>query len=237
MVSIKKQLPDNWKLCDSAEQLAQQLAQAILTLADKAIMNHGAFHFITAGGTTPNRCYEILSQAQADWDKWHIYLGDERVLPFVNAERNSQALLEHWLNNNDIPAKQVHFINTEAGMKKSAQAYANLIEGVESFDLCLLGMGEDGHTASLFPQHENFDSVIAYGEKQLVISESCSPKPPSERVSLNYSAFEKCAMLFKVISGASKRDAVAQVLEGRSTLPIAKAKGVETFYWLSKEAL
>lgn len=236
MAKTKVALPNNWHLFKDAEVLAQNLTNTILEIAQTAIDSKGSFHFITAGGTTPNRCYQLLSNADADWKKWHIYLGDERVLPFVNSDRNSQALLTHWLSNNDIPAKQVHFINTEAGLEKSAKAYAEIIEGMELFDLCLLGMGEDGHTASLFPRHDGSDSVVVYGEQGLIVSESDSPKPPANRVSLNYSAFSKCKTVFKVITGQSKKEAVTAVLEGAS-LPIDKAQGLDNQYWISQDVL
>lgn len=229
-------LPKDWHVYEDAELLAQALTQQILTEAENAIKKTGAFHFITAGGSTPNRCYELLSAAQADWQNWHIYMGDERVLPFLNAERNSQALLNHWLSNNDIPVKQIHFINTEAGLQKSAEYYAELIESVASFDLCLLGMGEDGHTASLFPGHETGESVSVIGEQKLVITETNSPKPPAQRVSLNYSAFTKVNTVIKVVTGASKVEAIQQWLEGEP-LPIAKVSGQTTSIWVSKDAL
>ena len=154
MQSKAENLPDNWQVFEDAEQLAQTLTATILETAESSIKKKGSFHFITAGGTTPNRCYDLLSDADADWSKWHIYMGDGRVLPFTHPERNSQALLIHWLKHNDVPVKQINFMNTEAGIEKSAKAYAKLIAGIDTFDLCLLGMGEDGHTASLFPGHE-----------------------------------------------------------------------------------
>ncbi len=235
------ELPINWQVFEDAEALAQSLTQDILAAASKAIKASGAFHFVTAGGTTPNRCYQLLSQADADWHNWHIYMGDERVLPFVNPERNSQALLQHWLSNNDIPVKQIHFINTEAGIEKSAKDYAKIIDAVEAFDFCLLGMGEDGHTASLFPGHEQTDSVKTPNGQALetasVIMEFDSPKPPAERVSLNYGVFKKCRKLVKVITGASKQDAIKTWLEQPTLLPISRCEGHETSVYISADSL
>lgn len=235
-MSKKTKLPKHWHEFSNAEVLAQELTKKILKLAEKAIDKRGAFHFITAGGTTPNRCYQLLSEANADWKNWHIYMGDERVLPFLNPDRNSQALLQHWLNHNDIPVKQVHFINTEAGIEKSAETYADIIESIERFDLALLGMGEDGHTASLFPEHEFADSVKLIGDEGLVIMEFDSPKPPSERVSLNYSAFSKVKRVCKVITGESKAPVVKAWLSGED-FPIAKVSGKHDEVWLSSDSL
>ena len=233
-------LPDNWRLFDDAEQLAIALTDKILEIADQSIKEHGAFHFVTAGGTTPNRCYQLLSETDTDWSNWHIYMGDERVLPFVDQERNSQALLNHWISQVRLPPKHVHFINTEAGAEKSALAYAELIDSVEAFDFCLLGMGEDGHTASLFPDHKESDSVTGFSTEnanwQPVIVEYDSPKAPKERVSLNYGAFDKCKNVYKLVSGASKQSALKAWLAG-DDLPVKQVKGMENFVWVSKEAV
>jgi len=236
-------LPRNWHVFSNAEQLAQSLVAEILQLAQQAINERGAFHLITAGGSTPNRCYQILAECQADWKNWHIYMGDERVLPFNNPERNSQALLSHWLSHNDIPVGNVHFINTEAGAEKSAQNYADLIQTLPAFDLCLLGMGEDGHTASLFPGHDKGETVQEVfaennqNELATIIIENNSPKPPKQRVSLSYSAFNKCKLVIKLITGASKQEAVKQWLTNESELPIQKVQGKETKVYLSQDAL
>mgnify|MGYP000035302052 CR=1 FL=1 len=243
-------LPDNWTVFNEAESLAQQCVEEVLQIADQAIKERGSFHFITAGGSTPNRCYQILSEKQADWQHWHIYMGDERVLPFNNAERNSQALLTHWLNKQQIPVKNIHFINTEAGASKSAQSYANLIETVDSFDVCLLGMGEDGHTASLFPGHENSDTVQSFFAESSensknqpskqpapIIIENDSPKPPSQRVSLSYATLTKCDLVIKLITGQSKQNAIQQWLNTNEQLPIKKAQGKQTKVYISQDAL
>ncbi len=239
---VNASLPANWQLFDDAETLAQQLVEEILNIADQAIQKRGAFHFVTAGGSTPNRCYQLLAERQADWKNWHIYMGDERVLPFNHAERNSQALLKYWLSNNLIPVKNIHFINTEAGAQKSAKAYAKLIESIDHFDVCLLGMGEDGHTASLFPGHEQGQSIeqvfVNDNVQQAdIIIENNSPKPPSQRVSLSYSAFAKCDLVIKLITGESKRDAIKQWLNTEGELPIQKVQGKQTKVYIAQDSL
>ncbi|MDX1352289.1 MAG: 6-phosphogluconolactonase [Thiomicrorhabdus sp.] len=236
-------LPDNWCVFDDAESLAQQLVAEILQIAEHAIQETGAFHFITAGGSTPNRCYQLLAECQADWKHWHIYMGDERVLPFNHPERNSQALLNNWLNKNEIPAKNIHFINTEAGAEKSAKAYANTVASVQQFDLCLLGMGEDGHTASLFPGHENGASVQELTVQAIsdtwapIIIENNSPKPPAQRVSLSYAALNRCNLVIKLVTGNTKRLAVNQWLTAQNELPIKKVHGEQTKVYVSQDAL
>ena len=239
-------VPDNWRVFNTAETLAQQLTQEILALAEHAIATHGAFHFMTAGGSTPNRCYQLLSQADADWAHWHIYMGDERVLPSEDKARNSQALCKNWLAKVAIPQQNRHFMQVEKGAQAAAQAYACLLDKVEAFDLCLLGMGEDGHTASLFPNHANGQSVQPVcceqacdndGAHAPIIIENHSPKAPPQRVSLNYGAFSKCRLLIKLITGAAKQPAVAQWLNHQANFPIALVKGQQTKVYIDQAAL
>lgn len=228
-------LPENWLVCDTAEDVAQTVTSCILQTADKAIKAKGSFHLVTAGGSTPNRCYELLARQTADWQNWHLYMGDERCYPVDHPERNSVALQTHWLSKQtSIPQAQIHFMSTELGLEASAREYNEIIEALfssgESFDLCLLGMGEDGHTASLFPGH-------FYIEDQYTILERQSPKPPSERLSLSFETLSNSQTVIKLITGESKHDAVQQWLKGEN-LPIANVYGLEkTLTYLSSDVL
>ena len=229
-------LPDNWMVFDEAQGLSNDLCAAILAHADDAIRQRGAFHLVLAGGGTPLVTYRQLAHSQADWAHWHIYLGDERVLPSDDPERNSVQIDQAWLNHVPIPTRQVHWIPTELGLTLAQRAYQHTIErllGQQPFDVVLLGMGEDGHTASLFPGHR-------HDLDQLVVTESHSPKPPSERVSLNEPALANTHHLYKIVTGASKRDAVAQWLKGEA-LPInqiqAESQGGQTQVWVDSQAL
>lgn len=243
---VNVSLPENWQLFNDAETLTKQLVEEILNIAEQAIKKRGVFHFVTAGGSTPNRCYQLLSQSNADWANWHIYMGDERVLPFEDSERNSQALLINWLTKISIPQQNIHFMEVEKGAEVAANDYACLFDEVKEFDVCLLGMGEDGHTASLFPGHNEAQSVqticckIACESDFIsapVIIENNSPKAPSQRVSLNYVAFSKSRVLIKLITGANKQQAVSEWLNQNQCLPIALVHGQQTKVYIDKAAL
>lgn len=221
-------LPENWTVFESAEQVAQALAETLLELAEKAIASRGKFLLVTAGGTTPQRCYEILSTREADWQNWHIYMGDERCLPAEDKERNSVSLKQAWLFFGKIPQDNIHFIPTELGPELAADTYQKLLANITRFDVVLLGMGEDGHTASLFPGH-------AYPGGKTVLIERDSPKPPAERVSLSFQALSQSRYVFKLITGKNKRDAVHKWLSGES-LPIQKVIGEHTMVWLDESA-
>lgn len=223
-------LPQGWQVFDNAEILAQEAVSLILQQAKQAIEQRGEFHLVTAGGTTPNRCYEILAeQTDQAWHKWFIYMGDERVLPLDDPERNSTSLKQAWLSKVNIPQDQIFLMPTEIGLEQARLAYQQVVDKVENFDCVLLGMGEDGHTASLFPGHNNQDASDS------VISVTDSPKPPAERVSLSYKKLNKSKILIKIISGKGKYFAVQQWLKG-SELPISLVTGEVTYSYLDKLA-
>jgi len=204
-----------WQLFKDADLLAEQATQDILSAAALAIKNKGEFHIVLAGGTTPKQVYKLLSQAQSDWQHWHIYLGDERCLAIDDAERNSVMADQCLLQDVSIPQQQTHFMPSELGPEKAAAAYQEIVSGVE-FDMVLLGIGEDGHTASLFPGH-------IHDQEQLVHPVFNAPKPPPERVSLSSACLSNNANLLIFITGHSKHDRVLDWISGVS-MPVTTIK-------------
>ncbi|PWQ93463.1 6-phosphogluconolactonase [Leucothrix arctica] len=211
-MSTQAPLSDNtitprWHLFQTANQLAEQATQDILDAARMAIADKGAFHIVLAGGTTPKVIYKLLAEAGSDWQHWHIYLGDERCLPANDPERNSVMATECLLDHVSIPQEHVHFMPTELGSEAAAASYRKTLEGVSSFDVVLLGMGEDGHTASLFPGHihDLSDTVHAV---------SNSPKPPADRVSLSSECLSNNAKILILITGQSKHDRIIDWISG-----------------------
>lgn len=216
-----------WHVQPDAQALAVAVAARVLAAAQEAIARRGAFHVVLAGGTTPRRIYELLRDAAADWARWHVWFGDERCLPPDAAERNSRMAFDAWLAGVPIPAVQTHPIRAELGAPEAAAEYANLLQGVGDFDLVLLGLGEDGHTASLFPAHDWGDGVAAPD----VLAVADAPKPPPQRVSLSARRLSAAAEVLFVVSGLGKRTAVAAWRDG-ARLPaaaIAPARGVDVY--------
>ena len=193
--------PPNWN---------RRQLRAILRAAQQAISQRGAFHIVLAGGTTPRRVYESLRNADAGWAAWHVYFGDERCLPPDHVERNSHMAAMAWLDHVAIPSEQVHPIPTELGAEIAASSYAKTVAGIEQFDLVLLGLGEDGHTASLFPNHEWGTAPNAPG----AIAVHDAPKPPSDRVSLSAHRLSAAQQVMFLVTGESKRQAVKNWLNG-----------------------
>lgn len=227
-----QKIPNNWTVFSDAQVLAEKLALEILELAEEAIKERGEFHLVTAGGTTPTQAYQILAeQDYANWDKWVIYLGDERVFPADNPERNSKVLQDEWLSKVAVKPENIKFMQTELGLEEAGKDYQTILQAVDLFDLVLLGMGEDGHTASLFPGHGTLEQDLAG-----IIYETNSPKAPLERLSLSKNRLEKTRCLIKLITGAGKKPAVEQWLAGEE-LPINQVNAENTKVYLSQDSL
>jgi 6-phosphogluconolactonase len=197
---------------DDAWQLAA--CRRILSAAGRAISERGSFLIVLAGGRTPLETYRRLRAAGTDWSRWQVYFGDERCVPGDDAERNSRQARDAWLDHVPIPGDHVHVIPTELGSERAAAAYAELLRDVGEFDLVLLGLGEDGHTASLFPHHA-WD--IAGADVLAVLD---APKPPAQRVSLSAARLGRSREVLFLVNGESKREAVARWRAGED-LPAA----------------
>lgn len=169
--------------------------------------------------------YERLRDSRADWAAWHLYFGDERCVPRDDPARNSRMAGEAWLDHVAIPAPQRHPIPAELGAHAAARAYCASLQSVAAFDVVLLGLGEDGHTASLFPGRD-------WGEapgSPAALAIFDAPKPPPERVSLSASRLSDARAVLFMVSGESKREALAQWRAG-AAIParaITPAAGVD----------
>lgn len=205
-----------WQWFNSDAELRGAARSMIAQAAETAIQTKGAFHLVLAGGTTPRAVYQTLRDLDTDWASWYIYYGDERVLPADHPDRNSKMAQDAWLAHVPIPVRQIHAMPTEQGLEAASQAYTLLLAGVGEFDLVLLGLGEDGHTASLFPAHAW--GVTPDAPDVLVIRDA--PKPPPERLSLSAQRLSKAHQIMFLVSGAGKQEAVARWRRGE---PIAAA--------------
>ena len=203
-----------WSRFPDADAVAGEAVQRILHAAQVAIDRRGVFRMVLAGGSTPQKAYRLLSGCDADWSRWHLYLGDERCLPVGDAERNSTMIASAWLDKGQIPPEQVHWIPAESDPGAAAQAYAAVVRDVLPFDLVLLGMGEDGHTASLFPGQQ-------HDPGQLVVAVDNAPKPPARRISLNFAALNETRMLLVLVTGTGKCTAITDWRAGKA-LPVAR---------------
>lgn len=198
---------------DNSAQVAQEAARQIMAVSKEAIAKRGRFKLVLAGGSTPQATYQLLVGAKTDWSKWHIYFGDERCLPVDDPDRNSHMATAAWLSQVAIPSEQIFFIKAELCGEAAASDYQQQIAEALPFDMVLLGMGEDGHTASLFPGHK-------HNESELVVPVHDAPKPPSDRVSLNAAALCKTQAMVIMVTGAGKHPAL-QAWQRGEPLPVA----------------
>ena len=201
-----------WHLYADAAALAERAARIILRAAEETIRVRGHFNLVLSGGGTPRAVYERLARAAADWEAWRIYFGDERCLPPEHPERNSRMAADTWLDHVAISRDRIHIMQAELGSDAAAAAYIPLLEKALPFDLVLLGLGEDGHTASLFPGHQ-------YPEARVVPVRN-APKPPPERVSLSARTLSDAHQALFLVTGSGKRTAVA-AWQGGEPIPAA----------------
>lgn len=214
-----------WHAATDGQALQRAAVEAVLSGAARAIRERGRFHLVLAGGHTPRDVYRALRAARTDWSAWHLYFGDERCVPPDDPARNSRMALEAWLDSVPVPARQVHAIPAELGAPEAARMYAEMLRTVGDFDLVLLGLGEDGHTASLFPGRE-WGTERGAPDALAVFD---APKPPPERVSLSAARLSRARQVIFLVAGESKRRAVSEWRAGKNipARSIVPAAGVD----------
>jgi 6-phosphogluconolactonase len=205
---------------ENAAALAADVAQRVAELAAQAIGERGEFRLALAGGETPRRCYEQLRHLCIDWRHVQVFFGDERCLSVGDAQRNDTMAFAALLGHVAIPPENIHTIAAERGALDAARDYAGLLNNGAPLDLVLLGMGEDGHTASLFPggpATESGDAAVAVLD---------APKPPAQRVSLGLNTLRQARHRIFLVTGAGKRAALQAIIEG-AALPAARVGWAE----------
>ncbi len=205
-----------WHSVADAAALRARASALILAAAARAIRARGRFLIALAGGATPRGVYESLRTASTDWSAWRIYFGDERCLPRGGAGRNSTLATVAWLDHVPLSEKQVREIPAELGPLPAAAAYAAELRSVGEFDLVLLGLGVDGHTASLFPGHDW--GTAADAPDALAVLDA--PESPAQRVSLSAARLSRSRAVLFLVEGERKRSVVSRWRTGES-LPAA----------------
>jgi 6-phosphogluconolactonase len=188
---------DTFTVFESPEDVAAAAA------ADVAqALHEGARSLVLAGGSTPRRCHELLSQMEVEWGRVSILFGDERCVRPDHPDSNYRMARESLLDR--VSPATVYRMPAELGPDEGAELYARVVGMVGTLDVVMLGVGEDGHTASLFPGHP---ALAAPG---LAVGIHDSPKPPPQRVTLTLSALQAARRVIIVATGAGKADAVAR---------------------------
>jgi 6-phosphogluconolactonase len=200
--------------------LAEAGAQRFVALAQAAISAHGRFSVALSGGSTPRGMYERLAQPPhrdaIDWPNVYIFWGDERYVPPDDAESSFRMAREALLAHVPLPAANIYPVPTVGGTPEAAaKAYAETINAFfgaapPHFDLILLGMGPDGHTASLFP---GAPELTAPGGDLVVVVYN-APKPPPTRLSFTLRLINDAANVIFMVAGADKAPTLREVLHG-----------------------
>ncbi|MBI4822458.1 MAG: 6-phosphogluconolactonase [Deltaproteobacteria bacterium] len=202
------------------EEVATRAAELVEELAKAAIAARGRFALALSGGSTPKLLHAALATRNLPWPNILVLFSDERAVRHDHPDSNFKMALETLIGPGQVPLESVFRIEADDGDAKSAAAsyetrLTELLGPEGIVDAVILGMGEDGHTASLFPG--------AQVEMNLVVATEAPPKSPvSARVSFSYEALRKAREAIVLITGENKAERTAEVLSGESDLPIAR---------------
>ena len=210
--------------CRDAEGVCEESARRFAGLAAEALRARGRFSVALSGGATPRRLHEILAappfRDAVDWARVEFFQGDERGVPPDHADSNWGMACRTLLDPVGAPAERRHRMEAErADRDAAARDYERELAGVlgegkdgapPRLDLVLLGMGDDAHTASLFP------GADALGERRRWVVPARSPRPPHERLTLTFPMIDRARCVLFLVAGAAKAEPLAAVLEGPS---------------------
>lgn len=199
----------------NADELVNELARWITDFINNKLQTQDRFTIALSGGESPKKLYQLLSSGfyidKIQWNKVHIFWGDERVVPFNDDRNNAKMAYENMLNNVPIPGINIHVMQTDIAPYNAAEEYEKILHTYfdnsdKSFDLVLLGMGKDAHTLSLFPgsaiiEKENWVNAV-YADDQNMY-----------RITLMPSIVNKASAIIFLVTGADKATALCNVLE------------------------
>ena len=214
-------LDSKFQCFENPNSLAQTLASEIAKILKTAIGQRGQASLIVSGGTTPILLFRTLTEIKLDWEKVAITLADERLVPTTNPRSNERLIRSSLLQNQAAAARLVG-LALECGETEIREQADQRIKRLPTpFDAVILGMGEDGHTASLFPCAPEIDEAInPANNRQIIIMNP--PSQPEKRISMTLSRLLDSHQIFLHIEGDSKRRVYARALADSDarTMPI-----------------
>lgn len=230
----------------TAQEVATAAAKDAIATLSKAIIENGKASWVLAGGSSPMAAYKIIASEYAesiDWSKVTIVIGDERCVPLDHEDSNwgqiSKILFANKLiaaSHQLVPRAELEAVEGAADYSHQLRQHLTNESGELQIDLLWLGVGEDGHTLSLFPSHPGLEDT-----SDIVIPIFNSPKPPSERITFSLNSATRAKKVIIFATGASKMEALMQVERNANSLPIgmvaekANSAGAEVT-WLFDEA-
>lgn len=210
----------NREIFKDADHLCKGLAEWITSLIEETLSRKDRFSLVLSGGNTPKKLHTLLASSpyrdRIDWKKIHVFWGDERAVPFDDERNNARMAFDTLLDHVDVPREQIHIMDTGLSPDAAAMEYEEeLFEFFETtdlpaqtFDLVLLGMGDDGHTLSLFPG----EPVIH--EEKLWVTSYYLKAQEMYRITLTKNIVNHAVHIVFMISGSDKATALHEVLEG-----------------------
>jgi len=201
----------------TTEALSRELADWIVLDAEARISASGQYTLVLSGGSTPKKLYDLLAsesyKSKIDWKKVHLFWGDERYVPFDDERNNGKMAYEALIKHVEVPDEQVHYMDTTIPPEASARSYAYLLhryfdKADFTFDLVLLGMGDDGHTLSLFPG----SPVIQ--EKDLWVAAPFVPAQDMYRITLTSAVVNRSRLVAFLVTGEGKAETLKEVVNG-----------------------
>ena len=204
---------------DDPERVAEAAARRVAEVARESISENGVFSIALAGGSTPRRVYELLAgdelRGLVEWNNTHVFFGDERAVPHDDPESNFRMASESLLSRVPVPERNVHRIEGLGDAAANASRYESEMRGLfgedadwPRLDLVLLGMGDDGHTASLFP------GTAALDERRVWATANWVEKLGAWRVTLTAPAINAARRVLFIVNGAGKAERLREVLQG-----------------------
>jgi len=232
------------RLHQDAEAVATSSAEALVEHLAALLSKQEVAHIVVTGGTVGILTLAKISQCDSsavDWNRVHVWWGDERFVDHLSPDRNAVQAREAWLDASGVPEANIHeFPASDQGLSvnEAALAFDNTLARFASdagahpdFDLLLLGMGPDGHVASLFPGKPE----IAPGV--LTVAEHNSPKPPLLRLSMSFELINSAREVWLTIAGVDKADAVSVAFsENKKSLPVGNIGGLSKTVWFIDQA-
>ncbi|MGH7115147.1 MAG: 6-phosphogluconolactonase [Stellaceae bacterium] len=231
-------MPPSQTRIESVKDLEELARRAARWIADLAAGSRGRFAICLSGGSTPRRLYQLLAAAPyreaMPWDRVHWFWGDERFVPWDHPDSNYRMAHEALLAHVPAPTQNIHGIETSTEPAAAAHAYERVLKSYYDadtldpprplFDVTLLGLGADGHTASLFP------GTTVLEERERWVAEVVGAKP-EVRITLTYPSLASSRHTAFLVAGADKREALARVLAGDLELPAARLRPLGELVW------
>jgi len=214
------------------ESLSRAAAEMVVEAAGRSIARDGRFSLALSGGKTPRRLYELLAGVPVDWKKTHLFWGDERCVPRNDPASNYGMAVQALLSSVPVPAQNVHAMPVEIGSPTMAagayeQELRSFFRGLPTFDLILLGMGPDGHTASLLPGSAALDEK----RRWVVAVDGKGGNPPVPRLTLTYPAINASRQALFMVTGKDKAPVVDAIMKGQASFPAAGVSPLDRLVW------